>query len=198
MAKSSKRLHELHADVLKEVDQRLLSGESPSSVAAWLQDELHQLTDIQPASLKKNLERYRASELKDKVIEKVVAKTLGKHVSGIHSKLNALEEMERLVAVQKARYEKALVKEEASPLPMKMVSDEGRLLKEMLVELGKLQLETGIGLQRAPKRITGAIEDPDGTKREFSWTEEQEKLYQQLDAIPDVDYTKEERRVLPA
>ena len=60
---------------------------------------------------------------------------------------------------------------------MKQV-DEGRLLKEMLVELGRLQLETGV-LARAPKKIT-APSDPNGGVQTFEWTQEQEALFNEL------------------
>lgn len=182
-----KRLHELPKPTVAEVDQRLLAGEPASAVAKWLQTELQVFTDLKPESLKKNLERYRATDLKDRVLEDLKSGGKGKSTAALAKRLHALDEMEALVAIQKGRLNKVLLKETELPhgILLKSASDEARLLKETLVELGKLQLETGV-LTRAPKKVSGTVFDPQtGETKEFAWTEEQEQLYRSLN---DVDY----------
>ena len=54
------------------------------------------------------------------------------------------------------------------------------LLKDMLVQLGHLQLETGY-LARAARTVKGSVMA--GEVTEFEWTEEQEKLIQELERV---------------
>lgn len=178
-----KRLAELGVETVAIVDQRLLTGDTPSNVAAWLQNELKVFLDIKLSSLKKNLERYRAIDLKDKVIEDIKNQVLPTNTAKLFKSLSALDELTELVSIQKSRFQKVVVRESQMPngLLLKQVSDEGKLLKEMLVELGKLQLETGV-LARAPKKVSGSITDPDGNTSEFSWTEEQDQLFKQIES----------------
>lgn len=180
-----KRLQELSPDMVEEVDRRLLAGETPSSVAAWLQDDVGAFKDLQQSSLKKQLERYRGTGLKAKVLQEVTEKTNRMSAVALRKRVNALTELQELAERQKARFEKVFMREHPMPggILLKQVGDEARLLKEILVELGKLQLETGMGLVRAPRRIMGSITDPDGEVKEFAWTEEQEQLYRELEVI---------------
>lgn len=184
-----KRLAELGDAVVEEVDRRLLSGEAPSSVARYLQEDCGLLKDLKPGSVKKNLERYRAHDLKDRVVEELADKARGKGLTTIKRKLVAMDELEDLVAIQKGRLGKLLVKERSLPegIVLKQASDEVRLLKETLVELGKLQLETGVMI-RAPKKVTGSVMDPaTGDVTHFAWTEEQEALFRQLEGVKYVE-----------
>ena len=188
--RSFKALQSLGTATVEEVNRRLLAGDSPSSVAKWLQEDLQVLKDLQPGSVKKNLERYRAADLKDMVVSQVVDTVKGKSVAGIKKKLIAMEELEEMVCIQRSRFDMVYFKEQKMPegILLKQASDEARLLKEMLVELGKLQLETGV-MARAPKKITGQVVGADGEVKEFSWTEEQERLYRELD---NIDYSQVE------
>ncbi len=61
-------------------------------------------------------------------------------------------------------------------------TEEIRVLQTMLVNLGQLQLETGV-MGRAARKLTGSFTDEQGDKLEFSWTEEQEKLYEELSGV---------------
>jgi hypothetical protein len=180
-----KRLQDCGTEIVAAVDEMLLAGEAPSRIAKWLQDEKGLLKDLQRASVKKNLERYRTRDLARKVKNKLKGVEDKPDVAIPKKKLSALAELEELVLVQQGRLNKSLVKEAELPggILLKQVSDEGRLLKEMLVELGKLQLETGF-LKRAPKSINGQVMDPTtGEIKQFSWTEEQQALFQQIDSL---------------
>ncbi len=189
------RLKELPAEAVAQVEQKLLTGTTCSAVATWMHDELGVFKDIKHASLKKNLERYRASDLKDKVIDDLT-KGKDKNIGLVKKRLSALDEIERLVEIQKGRLEKALLKEAQLPgMLTKQATDESRLLKEMLVELGKIQLETGV-LKRAPKTVSGSVFDPQtGETKQYQWTEEQDALFKQLDGV---DYTVQDAQPLPA
>lgn len=170
-----KRLHELGEEKVAELDRRLGRGELPRDLAQLIQDDWQLLQDVQPDSVKKMLERYRKTELRDKVLARIAGQNDLVRTKTLARRLNAMEEIQTLVEVQRGRFEKMLVRESQSPLLLKQVSEEGRLLKDMLVELGKLQLETGV-LVRAPKKLTGTLTDEEGNIQRFSWTEEQEAL----------------------
>ena len=170
-----KRLHALGAARIAEIDQMIGRGDLPRDIAQIIQTEWGLLTDVRADSVKKMLERYRKTELRAKVIAQVSGANELVRTKTLQKRLNAMEEIQNLVAVQRGRFEKMLVREHAGPLLLKQVSEEGRLLKDMLVELGKLQLETGL-LVRAPKKLTGTLTDEEGNIQRFSWTEEQEAL----------------------
>lgn len=177
-----KRLHALGAERVAQIDEMLLKGIPASQVAMVLHGEWKVLTDVKADSVKKMLERYRKTELRARIVHQVAGATQGLRASTLQKRLNAMDELEALVRSQKDRFEKMYMKEKPTPLLMKQVTDEGRLLKEMLVELGRLQLETGV-LQRAPKKISGTLTDEHGVQRAFEWTTEQEALFQQIEAI---------------
>jgi hypothetical protein len=187
-AKSStrafKKLKSLGADRMNEVDARLLSGEPCSSIAAWIQVDLGKCKDIKPASLKKMLERYRETELRQKTLARIANAQRGDSIKTIQKRLNALDEMEDMVRVQRGRVEKILMREANLPEGMLLrdASNELRLLKDMLLDLGKIQLETGL-LAKAPKTFRGSMVSSDGQVKHFEWTEEQEELFRMIEKI---------------
>jgi hypothetical protein len=180
-----RRLAELGKEIGAAVDEMLLAGETPARVAKWLHEEKGVLLDIKTASVKKNLERYRAVDLARKVKDELKKSETKLGVAIPKKKMNAMIELEELVEIQKGRLDKVLIKEKGLPegILLKQASDEARLLKETLVELGKLQLETGV-MRRAPKTVSGTSFNPEtGEVRQFAWTEEQEQLLKQLEGV---------------
>jgi hypothetical protein len=176
------KLHGLGPERVAEIDAMLAKGLPASRVTQVIQEEWGELTGDKPPSIKKMLERYRRSALREKMIAQVAGATRGISLSTLKKKLSAMEELEQLVLVQKGRFEKILAREHAGPLLLKQVTEEAKLLKDVLVDLGKLQLETGV-LRRAPRTVTGQMVDADGHVRSFEWTEEQEQLYRMLEGV---------------
>lgn len=176
-------LRSLPQELQDEIDARLGGGTNAREVVTFLQQEMKVLTDKNPDSLKKMLERYRSSDLREKVTSAFVEATKGVSTQKIVTNLNAMAELQTLAATQKGRFEKILATESKNDgFVLKQASEEAKLLKEMLVELGKLQLETGV-LKRAPKVISGQTVDADGNATNFEWTEEQGELYRTLENI---------------
>ena len=180
-SRAFKRLKSLGEERMQEVDSRLLSGEPCSAIAAWIQVDLGKLKDIKPASLKKTLERYRETELRNRTLERIAQAQSGSAIKTIQKRLNALDEMEEIVRFQRIRVDKIMMRESKLPegILLKDTSNEIRLLKDMLLDLGKLQLETGL-LPRAAKTFKGSMVGADGEVRQFEWTEEQEELFQTI------------------
>lgn len=189
---SFKKLQDLAGDITQEIDKRLLNQEPCSQIAAWLQDEKKVLLDLKPGSLKKMLERYRQTALRKKVIQQVADIQFTKSTTLIAKKVNAMEALNELVLIQQSRFQKVYMLEVATPDPDKPlradVSVEMAALKEMLVKLGHLQLETGV-LPKAGKTVRGTSVEPDGTVKEFEWSEEQEQLYRELNSVEVTDVT---------
>lgn len=189
-----KKLTTLSPELVAAVDDRLLKGDPPSTVAAWLQETCEVLLDIKRESLKKNLERYRAKDLKDRVISELTAKAAPETAHGIKKRINAQDELEDLVCIQRARLDKLLVKEKGLPdgILLNQATAEVRLLKDSLESLGRIQLETGT-MRRTAKTVTGTMMDPKtGEAREFSWTEEHDILMRHIEglaqlSIPDAE-----------
>lgn len=183
-----KRLKDLGQETMDLIDMKLLGGTPAGDIATYIQVELGQCKDIKHASLKKTLERYKAGELRRKALEQVAGVNKDKAVKVIHRRMNAMEELQALADAQRERVGKLLLREAQLPNGMLLgdVKHEARLLKDMLVDLGRLQLETGV-LHRAPKRITGSLLDANGETREFTWTEEQERLFETLTDGPLIE-----------
>lgn len=183
-----KKLKSLGEDVMAKLDSKLLSGETGLDVAKWIKEDLKLLPKDDIYSLKKCLERYRRSELRNKTIERIANVQAGDGITTIQRRFNAMEELTELSLQQRARVDKMIMREAAMPggILLKDTSREIALMKDLLVDLGRVQLETGL-LQRASKSIKGTITDPDGTVKKFEWSEEQEELYQTLEELRGAD-----------
>jgi len=182
-----KRLYSLGEEVIVEIDRRLTKGQSGLTVARWIREELKQLLDVDEASVKRMVERYRATDLRDRLVQQAVMVQQGVRATTIAKKLNALDELTDLVAIQQGRFQKLYVLEAGKVDKLDpVVTNEARLLKDMLVQLGGLQLDTGV-LPKASKIIKGQTPDELGTPKEFEWSDEQEQLYRELDAVTHED-----------
>lgn len=173
------KLNALGPERVAKIDDMLTRGLTARQVTIAVQNEWGVWTSDRPDSIKKMLERYRKTDLRAKLLAGVANATERQSAAVLRRKLNALDELNDLVGVQKERFEKVMMRERPTPLLMKQASDEARLLKEMLVELGRLQLETGV-LQRAPKKVRGTLTGPDGATQTFEWTQEQEALFKEI------------------
>jgi hypothetical protein len=182
-AEAFKPLKDLGKEKMAAIDSMLTKGIVASQVAALIKDEWKALPGVKVESVKKMLERYRKSELRQRIVDQVAGTTAGLRASTLQKKASAMDMLQELVEIQTGRFKKMLVKEQPTPLLMKQVSDEGRLLKEMLVELGRLQLETGV-LARAPKKVTGQVTDASGQVSTFEWTQEQDELFKSIESGP--------------
>lgn len=177
------KLHSIGPAKVEIIQDMLEGGKSARECVALIHGEWKLLLDTKPDTLKKMLERFRGTEVRQAVIERVAGAAGKASVTVIAKKLNALEEMTNLVATQKRRFEKVLRQEDLQDkFLLKSASDEAKLFKEMLVELGKLQLETG-ALKRAPKTLTGQITDADGNLKQFEWTEAQAHIAEEIDGF---------------
>lgn len=162
-----------------QIDDLLTKGVLARDVAHTIQNEWGLCKELGADWLRKMLERYRRTELRERVVRAVAGATEGVRASTLQKRISALDRLTDLVELQTGRYHKALQLEGRGQLLLKQATEEGRLLKEMLVELGRLQLETGV-LQRAPKKVTGTMTDAAGAVSTFEWTQEQEDLFRSI------------------
>jgi len=177
-------LKSLGPSIMLGIGERLIDGQSGAKVAAWLQNDLKVLTELRPDSLKKTLERYRKKELREKTIKKIAEAQKGLTLATVVEHYNALTEMEEITKLQRARVQKMIDLEADKPMLLKTTTDELRLMKELLVSLGSMQLETGV-MGRATKTITGTVTDGMGLVKAFSWQEAEERLYTELVSVKD-------------
>jgi hypothetical protein len=187
-----KRLKALGADAMAEIDERLSQGQTPTAVTKWMQSEKNWLPDMKEGSLKKTLDRYLQKEVRPRALARLSEANRKVPLAAVQKRMNAMERLADLVDTQALRLDKVLKREKDLPAGMLLgdVKHEARLLKDMLVDLGRLQIETGV-LARAPRRMTGTLLNPNGEVTEFTWTEEAEQLYAEIGAeyrvLGDVD-----------
>lgn len=166
-------------DILLGIEARLLDGDSGARVCAWLQDEMQVLADVLPGTLKKTLERYRSKELRQKTIKKIAEAQRGVTLRTVTQHFNAITELEALAIIQRARVDKMLAMEKDKPMILKVTSDEIRLLKETLVSLGDMQMDTGL-LTRAGKGVGATPVDRMATAQVFTWDDARQQLYEEM------------------
>ena len=172
------KLKSVGPELLHELDEKLKFGTSSHEVAAYLHEN-GALTDVKADSLRKMLDRYRQTELRDKTIAALTQAQRKDTGVMVAKRLHAIDELEELARVQHARLTKVLTQEQKAPLLIKQVGEEASRLQSMLTDLARLQLETGL-IQRAPKKVFGTMTTPDGKPHEFVWTEEFDKLNEEL------------------
>jgi hypothetical protein len=177
-----KNIKALGGDVMGAIDDKLSMGEPASAIADWLKKEQGFLPEMRRDNLIRTLDRYRSTELRNRLLARMTEAQHHDSTKTIMKRLNALNEMEEVVTIQRARLDKVLMLETDKPMIIKVVSDEIKLLKDMLMNLGNLQLETGY-LHRAPKTIKGIMAMKDGNEQAFSWTEEQAKLFKEVEDL---------------
>lgn len=181
---ASKKLKSLPADILAQVDSKLLAGETGLDVAKWLQQGKHYPEDDVYA-LKKILERYRKGELRARTIERIATAQKTDATHTVAKRMNAMDELQDLCSQQRYRLDKLLMREGntvENGILLKDATREIEVMKNLLVDLGRLQLETGV-IARAPKNYKGSITDANGVTATFEWTEEQEKLFAELEGL---------------
>ena len=176
------KLKELGDEVMGQIDGKLTAGESCGSVTHWLQVDRKLLVDMRHDNLTRMLERYRGSELRNKVIARITEAATGDSIKTVEKRVNAMTELEEMARIQRARVDKMLGLEDGKPMLIKATSDEIRLLKDMLSDLVRVQVETGF-LTRAPRTIKGVMANAKGETVAWSWTEEHDQLLQELKLV---------------
>lgn len=174
------RLTELGPEVMGEINARLLNNETPADISRWLHEDLDLMKDVKVQSVAKMIARYRVKALRKHVVEEALFNMKGRSTSQLKTRLSALDEIEELVVLQRGRVDQCLMIEAGLQRLSPATREEMKLLKDLLVQLGHLQLEMGI-LPKASKTITGMVVE-DGKPKSFSWTEEQEKLSRLIEA----------------
>ncbi len=174
-------LKTLGTDIVLQIDEKLIAGETGRMVADWLQ-KAGLLKDVKREALIRMIERYRGTEVREKLVKRIADAQTGKSLITVARRATALEELEEIARIQRKRVDKMLALEDGKPMLITAASNEIRMLKEILVDLGHMQLETGV-IVRAPKTVKGVMMGRNGEEVAFSWTEEQAKLYQELEGV---------------
>ena len=173
------QIKSLGEEVMLGIEARLLDGESAAKVVTWLQKDMELLTEAVPASLKKTLERYRGKELRDKTIKKIAQAQRGVSLKEVAKHFNAMAQLEEVAVMQRKRVDKMMELEKGKPMILKAASDEIRLLKDTLVALADMQLDTGL-LTRAGKGANGTPVDQMATAQMFTWDDARQKMFEDL------------------
>ncbi len=160
---------------IARLDAKLIDGDSARIVAEWIQGDEKVLTEVAPLTLKRMIDRYRSTALRGKAIERVAALQKHKPLGFVAKHIHAMAQLEELALTQKARLHKMLTLEDGKPMLIGAASAEVRLYKEILVDLARMQLETGV-MHRAPRTVTGVVMDVTGEVKTFTWTDEQDEL----------------------
>lgn len=150
---------ELPANVLVELKDRLMAGQTPLEIATWLQASGYQKS-LKLDTLEKAVQRYRTGDLKQELLKKAVAMATRIPSGAIIKKVVVMDELASLIEKQRLRLDAVMKKEKLDAgLLLGMVSNEMDRMRSLLESMAKLQLETG-ALARAPKMGAGILMPP--------------------------------------
>lgn len=160
-----KQLKSLPEERLRTVEQMMRRGDAAEEIATTIQKWGH-LVQMKVPALRQAVIRYRTDIVRDQINELLNGKDLLDKATGLAKKLDALDEMMSLYYVQRARIQKLMLMEDELPALSLLTSHEALkeelgLANQMLKEISRLQLETGI-MRRAPKSISVSPPDENG------------------------------------
>ena len=174
----------LPQDQYDEIVGMFERGVPATRVAQIIHEKWDVLHSMNRASLIRTLQRFNDIVVKGELVRRVVAHALPLHQKELAHRVEVIDELEELARIQKGRLHKMLAREAQAPMLIKQVSDEARILADLLSKIGQLHLDTGV-LRRAPKHILGTVTDDAGKVTEFSVHEEVAEL---MKVIDDVEY----------
>ena len=150
----------LDPDKVLLIEAMLMRGDSAPKVADRIQNEWGLLKDKQPSALIKALNRFRASAVAGKMIDKFEVKdSKGRtqiqkiDLEALRTKLNSYQSTQDLAITQQGRLNKILAQEHEKPNLLWAASREIRLLLEILQHLSALEFDLGITARVAKKHI---------------------------------------------
>lgn len=142
-----KRILALGPGRMSSINTALAAGEQPLAMAQRIQTEWQQSTDVKPATLAKQLARYRAEIVSTLVLP------IADEGSGIDRQPPAFDVHDQLCeAVEKnrIRLERLIEKERKTGFPIPAVGDLIKTQCELLGALAKLQFELGMLEYKGP------------------------------------------------
>lgn len=182
------RIYALGADRVEQL-KRCLREDGSTAAIELVHHQWAEMGDLAPETLRRQLLRFRARVVMPEA-RRDMAAAAGKAIAN-RLQLNGLEELLNLAEVQKRRLQKILQHEHKGPLLAKLVSEEIRLMADILDDIARIQLETG-ALQRAPRPVAVAVGqvsqlDPDDmiqldpTLAVIRWTEEDDRFLKEME-----------------
>lgn len=153
---------------IERVDSMFRQGESTGYVTRVIQDSWKLLTDVEPDTLKKALSTYRKDRVREAMVETLVEQHLVDPVTRLANKVDPLNELYKLVYIQRGRVGDCLDKE--GKTPKENTRKEINVFRQLLIDVANIQIEMGI-LPRATKSLRTTVGE-DGVMT-FRMTEEE-------------------------
>jgi hypothetical protein len=141
-----KRLKALEPVQYLEMENMLLSGESPVNVARHMRKDWRVFPDIKEATVIQLIKRFKAEVIAPRLVtSQGDMKTKGgKALSRSMCNINIAEEYENLLVMQKKRLESILQREEILPTLLDSVGKEIRLMNDLLKGFTNFKLSAGM------------------------------------------------------
>ncbi len=151
--------HDLTVEDAAQIDEMLRSGKTPTAVAKHIQKVLKKATTVTQIAVLMKIRDYRDNHLSKSIV--LAASLLKPEVAEsaanrIDMDLDVLGELTGLIYAQKMRVESMLQWEGHKKDFYKYTSSNIRLLGELLVQAGNLQMDLGL-LKRKPKKVEADI-----------------------------------------
>lgn len=128
----------------KEVHQRLLEGWSPGKLAAFIQDDQKEYTDVGRASLEAQLGEYRASLPPGELVKERLPRFHAEQAQKVQEGFDELAEMESLYKMQLERISIDLKTEKTIGKLMPSMTQEMRAAREILSDIAQLKMDLGV------------------------------------------------------
>jgi len=155
-------------------------GKTDGEITDALQQDQGWLADVKRPSLLRAVNRWRKSTGQQAVI-KLVTDNLTRRDGRPKRQLDVHEELTDLVLRQKARVDKIAQQEDGKPLLLNVVTEEMKVLSDMLGKLARVQMDIGI-VRRVRVGETADNYEP------------QEAEFEEIEDI----FTEEDRQIIEA
>lgn len=164
-------LRTLPEERLNEVAELIRSGTKIAPIAKTIQTVWKLLPDEKPTTVEKALARFRDDLAATTVMKKLISTGAIDDVTKLAQKVDVMNEMQQLYALQKLRISKLFEREEMLPMLMDQLGKEITRGNQMLAAIATQQFDMGL-VHRAPK-VSNLKQMADGS---YQLTENSEDL----------------------
>lgn len=169
MAEKFSRIKALGPERVGVINNQLASGASAQSVARLIQQEWGMFPDVAEKTLMQQLLRYRSDCIESPILEQqLVVPEESEKARKLDAKMDVLGELIDLAKLHRKRIDAFLDRESQLKMPIKGVSEDIRMMADLLKDVQKLQFDLGIDVYQGPvlqggKVTQSRLMSPDGT-----------------------------------
>lgn len=175
-----KMLRMLPTSMLDQVETLLRKGTAAKEVARVIKFQWNEFPNVKMDAMEKAVQYFRDDLFIGNTVNLLMQIGALDRITLLGKKVDALDELYKLVHLQKRRLDRAIAVEDHHKIAGVNATVQIKLLSELLVKVAEMQMETGI-MPRASKNVT--VVPPSDTGDVFRFTEEQGRVLETIKQI---------------